>query len=89
MRWSAAQTLAWIIQQDPLELNKWTREMGPKIEPAAKQLGAMIGASKISAWGQTKTPRLARADTWGGRFSHFGDHTDRGSPRRPGNLAPA
>lgn len=54
MRWSAAQTLSWIIQQDPLELKDWRAGMGPKMEPAQKTLATSIGANKISAWGRKK-----------------------------------
>jgi hypothetical protein len=54
MRWSAAQTLSWIIQQEPLELKDWRVGMGPKMEPAQKTLTTGIGANKISAWGRKK-----------------------------------
>lgn len=52
MRWSAAQTLAWIIQHEPVELKEWTTEMGPKIEPAAKTLATAIGADEVIGWGR-------------------------------------
>ena len=54
MRWSAAQALAWIIRRAPLELKKWTSEMGPGIEPAGKKLARAIGAEQVRAWGRTK-----------------------------------
>jgi hypothetical protein len=54
MKWSAAKALSWIIQQRPLELKDWPTEIGAQIEPAAKQLGASIGAAKIGAWGRKK-----------------------------------
>jgi hypothetical protein len=54
MRWSAAQTLSWIIQQEPLELKDWRAGMGSKIEPAQLSLASSIGANKISAWGRKK-----------------------------------
>jgi len=38
MRWSAAQALAWILRQRPLELSKWTPDMGPGLEGAQKEL---------------------------------------------------
>jgi len=52
MRWSAAQTLSWIIQQEPLELKDWRAGMGSKMEPAQKTLAKSIGTNKISAWGR-------------------------------------
>jgi hypothetical protein len=54
MRWSAAQTLSWIIQQEPLELKDWRAGMGPKIEPAQRKLASSIRANKIGAWGRKK-----------------------------------
>jgi hypothetical protein len=42
MRWSAAQSLAWIIRKKPLELRVWLTEMGPDIEPAGKMLAEAI-----------------------------------------------
>ena len=54
MRWSAAQTLSWIIRQEPLELKQWSPDMGPKMEPAQKTLATGIGAGKITAWGRRK-----------------------------------
>jgi len=60
MRWSAAQALAWIIRQAPLELKKWTSEMGPEIEPAAIKLGRAIGADQVSAWGRIKRHGLLK-----------------------------
>jgi hypothetical protein len=57
MRWSAAQTLSWIIRQDPLGLKDWPSEMGPKIEPIQKKLATSIGDSKISAWGRKEPHR--------------------------------
>jgi hypothetical protein len=52
MRWSAAQALAWVIQQKPVELREWTNDMGPKIRDAQKKLAALIAAGKIEAWGR-------------------------------------
>jgi hypothetical protein len=52
MRWTAAQTLSWIIQQEPLEFRDWSTGIGPKIEPAQKTLATGIGAGKITAWGR-------------------------------------
>ena len=34
MRWSAAQSLSWIIKQKPLPLREWTSDMGPKLKDA-------------------------------------------------------
>jgi hypothetical protein len=58
MRWSAAQALAWIIRQTPLELKEWTSEMGPEIEPAGKKLAKAIGADQVCAWGRPKPHAL-------------------------------
>jgi hypothetical protein len=58
MRWSAAQALAWIIRQTPLELKQWTSEMGPEIDPAAIKLSRAIGADQVSAWGRPKPHAL-------------------------------
>jgi hypothetical protein len=54
MRWSAAQTLAWIIRQEPLELKDWPAGIAPKLEPTQERLATSIGANKISAWGRKK-----------------------------------
>jgi len=58
MRWSAAQALAWIIRQTPLELNEWTSEMGPEIEPTGIRLSRAIGSDQIHAWGRPKPHAL-------------------------------
>jgi hypothetical protein len=52
MRWTAAQTLSWIIKQVPLEWKDWSAGMGPKLEPSQSALATSIGADKISAWGR-------------------------------------
>jgi hypothetical protein len=56
MRWSAAQTLAYIITGVPHEWKDWTSKMGPEIEPAAIKLGRAVGADRVSAWGR-RTPQ--------------------------------
>jgi hypothetical protein len=52
MRWSAAQTLSWIIRQEPLELKQWTLDMGPLIIHAQKKLADEIAAGHVHAWGR-------------------------------------
>jgi hypothetical protein len=52
MKWSAAQVLSWIIQQNPLELKNWPSDIGPKIEPAQKILASRLGSDEIRAWGR-------------------------------------
>jgi hypothetical protein len=61
MRWSAAQTLAYIITGVPHEWKDWTSKMGPEIEPAAIKLGRAVGADRVSAWaGEPLKGRLSR-----------------------------
>jgi hypothetical protein len=52
MRWSAAQTLSWIIRQEPLELKQWTTDMGQLIISAQKQLANEIAAGHVHVWGR-------------------------------------
>jgi hypothetical protein len=59
MKWSAAQTLSWIIKQEPLELKDWPAGMGPQIEPAQKMLSSRINASNIRAE-EARTARLSK-----------------------------
>jgi hypothetical protein len=57
-KWSAAQTLAWIIRQEPLELRKWASDMGSQLEPAAKKLSEAIGGGDVNAWGRPEPHAL-------------------------------
>lgn len=54
MRWSAAQTLSWIIRKTPLELTDWTSDMGPMIKDAQKKLARVIASGEVQAWGRKK-----------------------------------
>ncbi len=58
MRWSAAQTLSWIICKAPLELSNWTPEMGPMIKDAQKELTRLIGSGEVRAWGRPQPHKL-------------------------------
>jgi len=52
MRWSAAQALSWIICGEPREMNRWTHDMGPRIEHARETLARAIGSGQVQAWGR-------------------------------------
>jgi len=52
LRWSAAQALAWIMRQKPLELREWKSDMGPELRPAEKALGKALGDGRVNAWGR-------------------------------------
>jgi len=52
MKWSAAQTLSWIIRREPLELKQWTSDMGPKITDAQRGLTEKLAAGVVQAWGR-------------------------------------
>jgi hypothetical protein len=55
MKWSAAQALAWIIRQEPLELRQWTADMGPMIKDAQMKLTAVIAAGEVQALGRKQS----------------------------------
>jgi len=54
MRWSASQTLAWIIGQKPLSLekNEWTTDMGPKMKAAQRALAEALSSGRVHAYGR-------------------------------------
>jgi hypothetical protein len=52
MRWSAAQTLSWIIQHKALPLKSWTDELGPKLSAAEIELAAAIKEGRVGARGR-------------------------------------
>ena len=51
MRWSAAQTLAWILRRAPLDLRKWTSDMGPELAKAKEELSRAISEERLTTWG--------------------------------------
>ena len=59
MRWSAAQTLSWIMRQEALELRQWTADMGPMIIDAQRMLASKIAAGQVQAWGRKQPHGLA------------------------------
>jgi hypothetical protein len=54
MRWSASETLAWIIGQKPLSLekNEWTPDMGPKLKDAQRMLAGALSSGRVHAYGR-------------------------------------
>jgi hypothetical protein len=58
MRWSAAQSLSWIIKQEPLPLREWTSDMGPNLKDAQKRLAGSISAGEVQAWGRKQPQGL-------------------------------
>jgi hypothetical protein len=52
MRWSAAETLSWIIRRQPRKLKDWTPDMGPKIESAQRELASAIAEDRVHARGR-------------------------------------
>jgi len=59
MRWSAAQTLSWIMRQEAWELRQWTADMGPMIIDAQRMLASKIAAGQVQAWGRKQPHGLA------------------------------
>ena len=58
MRWSAAQTLSWIIRREPLELKQWTSDLGPELVNAQRELAKKL-ADGLQAWGRREPHGLA------------------------------
>src|SRR5262245_23452801 len=58
MRWSAAQTIGWILRRQPLHLEQWTTEMGPELSGAQKQLAMAIASGQVQAWGRKQAHAL-------------------------------
>lgn len=71
MRWSAAQTLGWIIRGDPRDLGSWTTDMGPELKNAETELAKAIGAERVRAWGRLDPDSPVRQID-GSNFRHSG-----------------
>ncbi len=59
MRWSAAETLSWVIDRKPIKLPSWPSYRGRQIELAQRELATAIANGGVRAWGRNiKKPAL-------------------------------
>src|SRR5689334_4639187 len=54
MRWSAEDTLSWIIVHKPCKFRDWTPDMGREYERAQRELAAAVATERVCAWGRNE-----------------------------------